>query len=129
MNIQNRTKYILINILIIYCIILSVYLFYKKGTEINLKKDKCLSNIHSVCFINKRFCHPGFTGQSCDIKLNPANPWYTSSCPNLNKEITYEINTSLSELSNGQDCKYETRSGITGCAHLCIKINKFLFYL
>ena len=130
MNIQNRTKQILINILIIYSILLSIYSFYKEPKpKINLKKDKCISNKHSVCFIDKRFCHPGYTGESCNIKLNPANPWYTFNCPNLNKEITYEINTSLSELSNGQGCKYETRSGITGCAHLCININKFYDYI
>jgi hypothetical protein len=125
---------LLFKILFCYSIVITVY-FFKITDNSNLKHEfsisvrDCISNKHSVCFIDKRFCHPGYTGESCNIKLNPANPWYTFNCPNLNKEITYEINTSLSELSNGQGCKYETRSGITGCAHLCININKFYDYI
>jgi len=93
---------------------------YKQQDESIQRNDKCLPNKHSVCFINKIFCHPGYTGKNCDIKLEPANPWYTSNCPNLNKDITYDVNTPLSDLSNGKNCKDKNISGITGCAHLCI---------
>lgn len=108
----------LIRFLVIYCILITIYIFDK--TQFNsIKLDKCLPNKHSVCFINKRFCHPGYTGEKCDVKLIPANPWYTAHCPNLDKEITYEINTPLSDLSNNQDCK------IGNCGYLCNFIKFF----
>ena len=57
-----------IRFLVIYCILITIYIFDK--TQFNsIKLDKCLPNKHSVCFINKRFCHPGYTGEKCDVKL------------------------------------------------------------
>ena len=119
------------NFLVIFSMIITVYLFtitnniYKHNPEKpipikeKLTKKECLPTKHSICFLNKRFCHPGYTNENCDIKLVPANPWYISNCPNLNKEITYDLNTPLNELSNGQDCDLEKISDITGCAYLC----------
>ena len=82
--------------------------------------QECTSeNLHSVCFLGKRFCHPGYTGQECEIRLTPANPWYTAHCPNLEQDITYDVSTPLTGLSNGHKCNDKELSGITGCAHLC----------
>ncbi len=33
------------------------------------KKKSCEPNSHSVCFIGKRFCHPGYTGDDCSSLL------------------------------------------------------------
>jgi hypothetical protein len=122
---MNAYRGLVFKILFCYSIVITVY-FFKITDNSNLKHEflsvkECISDKHSVCFINKRFCHPGYTGENCDTKLIPANPWYTSNCPNLNKEITYDIKTPLSDLSNGQDCNLDIISGVTGCAHLCTK--------
>jgi len=63
------------------------------GTK-NQEQD-CHPNKHSVCFIGKRFCHPGYTGELCDEKLVPANPWYTADCKNLKQDITFDIDMPL----------------------------------
>ena len=81
--------------------------------------DRCVPNKHSVCFIGKRFCHPGYTGDQCDEILVPANPWYSDGCPNLKEDITFDINMSLDMFYTKNNCSYKEMNGITGCANLC----------
>jgi len=83
------------------------------------EKKLCEPNSHSVCFIGKRFCHPGYTGDDCSQKLVPANPWYSEDCPNLKQDITFDINMPLEMFYTKDNCSSKEISGITGCANLC----------
>ncbi len=83
------------------------------------KQKRCKPNSHSVCFIGKRFCHPGYTGDDCSQKLVPPNPWYSEGCPNLKQDITFDINMPLEMFYTKDNCEGKEISGITGCAKLC----------
>jgi len=83
------------------------------------EQEPCKPNSHSVCFIGKRFCHPGYTGDDCSQKLVPANPWYSEGCPNLKQDITFDINMPLEMFYTKDNCSSKEISGITGCANLC----------
>ncbi len=83
------------------------------------KQKSCEPNSHSVCFIGKRFCHPGYTGDDCSQKLVPPNPWYSEGCPNLKQDITFDINMPLEMFYTKDNCSSKEISGITGCANLC----------
>ena len=87
----------------------------------NQKSDSSCVHInkHSTCFLGRIFCHPGFTGDRCETRMVPANPWYTAHCPNLAQDLTYNVQTPITEFSNGKNCSAKSISGITGCAHLC----------
>jgi len=56
---------------------------------------------HSYCFLGACVCHPGYSGDKCNVKMNIANPWYTYSCPNLHTEFTMDINVPLN-LTGGE---------------------------
>ncbi len=88
----------------------------EKEDEVEIN-NKCEPNAHSICFFERRFCHPGYTGEDCDERLKVANKWYTKDCPNLKEPITYQKDSK--KLSAGNDCPYESYSNISGCAHLC----------
>lgn len=78
---------------------------------------------HSFCFLGACLCHPGYSGSKCDIRLpaSKANPWFTSPCPNLHQEFTFDVNLSLSELGGEQadrgSCVSATSTG--SCSYLC----------
>ena len=91
----------------------------KKTCEKKREPKICEANSHSVCFIGKRFCHPGYTGDDCNQKLVPANPWYSEDCPNLRQDITFDIDMPLEMFYTKDNCSTEEISGITGCANLC----------
>ena len=56
----------------------------------------CTENsLHSTCFLGKLFCHPGYFEKNCSIRIQPANPWYTDDCPNLNRDVTYSNDLSF----------------------------------
>lgn len=79
-----------------------------------------LKNSHSICFMNKLFCHPGYSGRSCSNKQIPPNPWYTDDCPNLKELITFNIDMPIEMISKGEKCKSKAiRNGLTECAYLC----------
>lgn len=84
-------------------------------------KEKTLKPIdkHSVKFMGKRFCHPGYFGDKCNLKYTPANPWYTKDCPNLDEEFTYHPNMPLRLISNGKECPGSPESPLNKCAYLC----------
>ena len=81
----------------------------------------CTENsLHSTCFLGKLFCHPGYFEKNCSIRIQPANPWYTDDCPNLNRDVTYSNDLSFELLSQGKNCtKDNFISGISKCAYLC----------
>ena len=69
--------------------------YFSEEIQVKELKTFCEPKNNSVCFIGKRFCHPGYTGNMCDQKLIPANPWYTADCPNLKQDITFDIKMPL----------------------------------
>lgn len=98
--------------------------FKEKNERLNInynQKDFCSRNeAHSVCFLGKRFCHPGYFGDDCNYKNLSSNPWYTADCPNLNQDITYHENMPIEIMSKGKNCTNEKfNSGISNCAYLC----------
>ena len=131
---KDRRRFILLGIALVLFLILLINNGHNRSVNIPtngviqtpnnpqplVSTDECTKeNRHSVCFLGKRFCHPGYTGKECEVRLVPANPWYTAHCPNLEQEITYDVNTPLAGLSNGHTCIIKEFSGITGCAHYC----------
>jgi len=76
---------------------------------------------NSFCFLGKCVCHPGYSPSSgCKSRLEVANPWYTTECPNLEKEETYREDIELEELGGWKNCSFEYQSSILSyCAHLC----------
>lgn len=71
---------------------------------------KChVNNSHSTCFLNKLFCHPGYTGVDCSTRQIPANPWYTDDCPNLKESITFRIDMPIDMISKGETCKNQEK--------------------
>jgi hypothetical protein len=93
-----------------------------------IETSVCVSNVNSVCFFGKRFCHPAYTGELCDQRIRTPNKWYIADCPNLSRYIgnrsyieyvTYKVDMPLSKLSSGKECEKKNIDTISGCAHLC----------
>ena len=89
----------------------------------------------SFCFMGTCPCHPGWTGQACDIWLKdvgPPNPWYSLHCPNLrdpnsptftkDTNAAAELGGEYSVKAQGPKCqpldKQDAR-GASACAYLC----------
>ncbi len=111
---------ILINTGVTLALVFLLYTLFKGFLVDNVvSSSSCQENKHSVCFIGKRFCHPGYTGKYCSERLHPANPWYSKGCPNLKQEITFDIDMPLESFYTPDNCSSPEISGITGCANLC----------
>ena len=100
--------------------------YFRYGSVINFEpknsiNDLCNSDSENVvCFFGRRFCHPGYSGEFCTEKLQPANPWYTSDCPNLKEKRTFDVNFPLNMLSSGENCPNENKiKNLSKCAYLC----------
>ena len=78
---------------------------------------------HSICFLGACICHPGWHGDACDQKLEPANPWYTTNCPNLLMENTLDVSVPLNmtggeyPLSSPNTCPATSVTKV--CSYLC----------
>lgn len=75
----------------------------------------------SAYFFGKYFCYPGYYGEDCNIKYEPANPWYITDCPNLKKSITYDPEMKADMLSKEKYCSYtsSTSHDLNKCMILC----------
>lgn len=91
------------------------------GPMRRIATKKChVNNSHSTCFLNKLFCHPGYTGVDCSTRQIPANPWYTDDCPNLKESITFRIDMPIDMISKGKTCKNQEKiNDLAECAYLC----------
>lgn len=87
--------------------------FYDK----NLYSCAGQCSIHSTCFMGTCLCHPGYTGPTCEVRKEVANPWYTAECPNLDpgRALTYDINDI--DIGGNKDC--EGGQGRNPCSYLC----------
>jgi hypothetical protein len=89
--------------------------------DVTCAKDSC--GVHAFCFLGSCLCHPGYAGAKCETRLLQvsANPWFTSPCPNLQQDVTYAIDTPLSELGgeykDQNACDTVTKTGF--CSYLC----------
>jgi hypothetical protein len=99
-------------------------------TDPMCQKSKCPQN--SFCFLGSCPCHPGYSGESCETKVDiaAANPWYTKNCPNLQKSFTVDIDAPLSEVGGEHSYKRNASTSSSGeacippahpkrCAYLC----------
>ncbi len=146
-NINASNTIRLYRIIVLALVFIIVYQYLNLVGTKNPEQD-CHPNKHSVCFIGKRFCHPGYTGEFCDDKLVPANPWYTADCKNLKQDITFDIDMPLEtfftkdvgldlayisrdsfhllfielfrfRITEPVQCSHKVLNGITECAYLC----------
>jgi hypothetical protein len=67
---------------------------------------------HSACYLGACVCHPGWHGDTCERKLDVANPWYTSHCPNLFMDNTMDVSLPLN-MTGGE---HSPRSAVTTTA-------------
>ena len=116
-------------------------LYHVTNNEIRIMKDdpmcsKYVCSNTSFCFLGACFCHPGYEGDECTTKINPSNPWYTKSCPNLLSTSTADMTVPL-HLLGGEHTQVKQNSkdgsanyssvenncaGLvnpTACAYLC----------
>lgn len=88
--------------------------------------DTCPAS-RSFCFMGTCPCHPGWTGQGCDIWLKDVglpNPWYSEICPNLSPNApTFNKDASVADLGGeyskpgGTRCQPLEKQD--ACAYLC----------
>lgn len=86
---------------------------------------------NSTCFLGYCLCNPGYGGEKCDMKLEPANMWYTRNCPNLSQKNTMDISTPLERvggeypraLSGATQCTPPANPKF--CAYLCYSHNTY----
>lgn len=89
--------------------------------DIHCERNPC--GAHAYCFLESCLCHPGYGGERCDVRppLAHVNPWFTSPCPNLLQDITYDADFPIS-LLGGEYMQPDACSGVsdTGfCSYLC----------
>jgi len=97
------------------------------GSNIYTCDHQCSS--HAICYFGSCLCHPGYAGESCQEKMQVANPWYTADCPNLQAPMTLDISTQdytdPAKLGGIVDCPdglsegLSLGTGLSYCAYLC----------
>lgn len=93
-----------------------------KAAEKCENRRGCSGN--GVCFLGECFCYPAYRGGKCEERFEPANPWYTTDCPNLLGQRTFHRNATGAQLSSGRGCNPPGTTpskikDLSYCAYLC----------
>jgi len=72
-------------------------------------------------FFGWKMCFPGYATPGCVSRLQMANPWYSSDCPNLQDAAgnTMNIDIQAAQLGGKAGCSSYVGEEISPCAYLC----------
>ena len=109
----------------------SEHLFVRQQSDGDDQHEKKESKTpeHFFTYFDEKMCHPGYTGILCDERLIPANPWYTTQCPNLLQENTFNMDmvTDNTKSFGVKGCRPGNSFGLplSYCASLCFSHPKY----